>query len=86
MAGADTRDIGVNWEEEAKHYRRLYEELAEQSQDKERRFTEAIIQLESETNMLKREIADLTKIISDITETLVNSSISNCSREGEYRA
>lgn len=86
MAGSDNESFGVNWEDEAKRYKRLYEELAEQSQDKERRFTEAIIQLESETNMLKREIADLTKIISDITETLVNSSISNCSREDEYRA
>ena len=65
-------ELSIDWESESKHYRKLYDELVQSSQNKEEKLCDEIFKVEEENNELKKEIVTLRQIIFELSSLLTN--------------
>ena len=65
-------EFSVDWESESKHYRKLYDELVQSSQNKEEKLCDEIFKVEEENNELKKEIVTLRQIVFELSGLLRN--------------
>ena len=63
-------DISIDWEAEAKHYKKLYYELDQSSQNTEERLSDEIFKKDESIHKLQKEIKTLRKIIYELSELL----------------
>ena len=64
--------LSIDWESESMHYRKLYEELVQSSQNKEENLYDKIFKVEEENSELKKEITTLRQIIFELSGLLTN--------------
>ena len=64
--------LSIDWESESKHYRKLYDELVQSSQNKEENLYDEIFKVEEENSELKKEIGILRQIIFELSGLLTN--------------
>ena len=64
--------LSIDWESESMHYRKLYEELVQSSQNKEENLYDKIFKVEEENSELKKEIGILRQIIFELSGLLIN--------------
>ena len=64
--------LSIDWESESRHYRKLYDELVQSSQNKEENLYDEIFKVEEENSELKKEIGILRKIIFELSGLLTN--------------
>ena len=65
-------EFSVDWESESKHYRKLYDELVQSSQNKEEKLYDEIFKVEEENNELRKEIVTLRQIVFELSGLLRN--------------
>ena len=65
-------EFSIDWESESKHYRKLYDELVQSSQNKEEKLCDEIFKVEEENSELKKEITTLRQIIFELSGLLTN--------------
>ena len=65
-------ELSIDLESESKHYRKLYDELVESSQNKEENLYDEIFKVEEENSELKKEIGTLRQIIFELSGLLIN--------------
>ena len=65
-------ELSIDWESETKHYKKLYGELVQFSQNKEKNLYDEIFKVEEENSELKKEIATLRQIIFELSGLLIN--------------
>ena len=65
-------ELSIDWESESKHYRKLYDELVQISQNKEENLHDEIFKVEEENSELKKEIGILRQIIFELSGLLTN--------------
>ena len=65
-------ELSIDWESESKHYRKLYDELVQSSQNKEEKLCDEIFKVEEENNELKKEIVTLRQIVFELSGLLTN--------------
>ena len=64
--------LSIDWESESRHYRKLYDELVQSSQNKEENLYDEIFKVEEENSELKKEIGTLRQIIFELSGLLTN--------------
>ena len=64
--------LSIDWESESIHYRKLYDELVQSSQNKEEKLCDEIFKVEEENNELKKEIVTLRQIVFELSGLLTN--------------
>ena len=64
--------LSIDWESESRHYRKLYDELVQSSQNKEENLYDKIFKVEEENSELKKEIGILRQIIFELSGLLTN--------------
>ena len=71
MGEKDLRDdISIDWEVEAKHYKKLYYELDQSSQNTEERLSDEIFEKDENIHKLQNEIKTLRRIIYELSGLL----------------
>ena len=63
-------DISIDWEAEAEHYKKLYYELDQSSQNTEERLSDEIFKKDENIYKLQKEIKTLRKIMYELSELL----------------
>ena len=63
-------DISIDWEAEAKRYKKLYYELDQSSQNKEERLSDEMFKKDENIYKLQNEIKTLRKIVYELSELL----------------
>ena len=64
--------LSIDCESESRHYRKLYDELVQSSQNKEENLYDEIFKVEEENSELKKEIGTLRQIIFELSGLLTN--------------
>lgn len=70
MGEKDLENIQIDFENECKHYKKLYDDLVQSSQSKEEKLCNDFFKKEEENDKLKNEIAILRKIILELSKLL----------------
>lgn len=65
-------ELSIDRESESKHYRKLYDELVQSSQNKEEKLCDEIFKVEEENSELKKETTTLRQIIFELSSLLTN--------------
>ena len=63
-------DMSIDWEAEAKHYKKLYYELDQSSQNTEERLSDEIFEKDENIHKLQNEIKTLRMIIYELSGLL----------------
>ena len=63
-------DISIDWETEAKHYKKLYYELDQSSQNTEERLSDEMFKKDENIYKLQNEIKTLRRIIYELSGLL----------------